>query len=200
MQVNDILIIISVCFLGAITPGPSLLIISGIAINKGRKEAIKACIGHALGICFYAFIVVTGLAILIEEFNKIFILVQKIGCIFIIYLGVIFLNSSGDLENTNKTMRVNSFVSGLTIAILNPKVIIFFSSIFSQFINNNTTLEKIIIFTSIATLIDFIVYSLIVIFITFAVKSKTIFENLKQINKFSSCTLIMLGIILFIIV
>ena len=200
MQVNDILIITSVCFLGAITPGPSLLIILGITINKGKKEAIKACIGHALGICFYAFIVVTGLAILIEEFNKIFILVQKIGCIFIIYLGVIFLNSSGDLENTNKTMRVNSFVSGLTIAILNPKVIIFFSSIFSQFINNNTTLEKIIIFTSIATLIDFIVYSLIVIFITFAVKSKTIFENLKQINKFSSCTLIMLGIILFIIV
>ena len=58
MQVNDILIIISVCFLGAITPGPSLLIILGITINKGRKEAIEACIGHALGICFYAFIVV----------------------------------------------------------------------------------------------------------------------------------------------
>ena len=200
MQVNDILIIISVCFLGAITPGPSLLIILGITIIKGRKEAIEACIGHALGICVYAFIVVMGLAILIEEFNKIFILVQKIGCIFIIYLGIMFLNSSDDIESTNKTIHVNSFVSGLTIAILNPKVIIFFSSIFSQFIDYNITFEKIIIFTSIATLIDFIVYSLIVIFITFAVKSKTIFENLKQINKFSSCTLIMLGIILFIIV
>ena len=200
MQVNDILIIASVCFLGAITPGPSLLLISGITLNKGRKEAIKACIGHALGICFYAFIVVTGLVILIEEFNKIFILVQKIGCIFIIYLGIIFLNSSDDIENANKTMHVNSFVSGLTIAILNPKVIIFFSSIFSQFINKNITFEKIIIFTSIATLIDFIVYSLIVIFIALTIKSETIFENLKQINKFSGCTLIMLGIILFIVV
>tara|TARA_B100001248_G_scaffold59056_1_gene40222 strand:+ start:42488 stop:43090 length:603 start_codon:yes stop_codon:yes gene_type:complete len=200
MQVNDILIIISVCFLGAITPGPSLLIILGITINKGRKEAIKACIGHALGICFYAFIVVMGLAILIEEFNKIFILVQKIGCIFIIYLGIIFLNSSDDIENTNKTIHVNSFVSGLAIAILNPKVIIFFSSIFSQFIDYNITFEKIIIFTSIATLIDFIVYSLIVIFIALTIKSETIFKNLKQINMFSGCTLIMLGLILFIIV
>ena len=123
MQVNDILIIISVCFLGAITPGPSLLIILGITINKGRKEAIEACTGHALGICFYAFIVVMGLAILIEEFNKIFILVQKIGCIFIIYLGIIFLNSSDDIENTNKTIHVNSFVSGLAIAILNLSLI-----------------------------------------------------------------------------
>lgn len=200
MQVNDILIIASVCFLGAITPGPSLLLISGITLNKGRKEAIKACIGHALGICFYAFIVVTGLVILIEEFNKIFILVQKIGCIFIIYLGIIFLNSSDDIKNANKTIDVNSFVSGLTIAILNPKVIIFFSSIFSQFINNNITFEKIIIFTSIATLIDFIVYSLIVIFLALAIKSETIFKNLKQINKFSGCTLIILGLILFIIV
>ena len=200
MQVNDILVITSVCFLGAITPGPSLLLISGITLNKGSKEAIKACIGHALGICFYAFIVVTGLVILIEEFNKIFILVQKIGCIFIIYLGIIFLNSSDDIKNANKTIDVNSFVSGLTIAILNPKVIIFFSSIFSQFINNNITFEKIIIFTSIATLIDFIVYSLIVIFLALAIKSETIFKNLKQINKFSGCTLIILGLILFIIV
>ena len=82
MQISDILIITTVCFLGAITPGPSLLVISAITINKGRKEAIKACIGHALGICFYAFIVITGLGILIKEFNQIFILIQKIGCIF----------------------------------------------------------------------------------------------------------------------
>ena len=52
MQISDILIITTVCFLGAITPGPSLLVISAITINKGRKEAIKACIGHAHGICF----------------------------------------------------------------------------------------------------------------------------------------------------
>ena len=142
--------------LGAIT-GPSLLVISAITINKGRKEAIKACIGHALGICFYAFIVITGLGILIKEFNQIFILIQKIGCIFIVYLGIIFLNSTADIENKDKNEHINSFVSGLAIAIFNPKVIIF-SSIFSQFINNNIT-EKIIIFTSIATLIDFTVYS-----------------------------------------
>ena len=63
MQISDILIITTVCFLGAITPGPSLLVISAITINKGRKEAIKACIGLALGICFYAFIVITGVSL-----------------------------------------------------------------------------------------------------------------------------------------
>ena len=200
MQISDILIITTVCFLGAITPGPSLLVISAITINKGRKEAIKACIGHALGICFYAFIVITGLGILIKEFNQIFILIQKIGCIFIVYLGIIFLNSTADIENKDKNEHVNSFVSGLTIAIFNPKVIIFFSSIFSQFINNNITSEKIIIFTSIATLIDFTVYSAIVIFITLAIKTQTIFKNLKQINKLSGCTLILIGMILFFVI
>ena len=79
-------------------------------------------------------------------------------------------------------------------------MIIFFSSIFSQFIDYDITFEKIIIFNTIATLIDFIVYSLIVIFIALTIKSETIFKNLKQINMFSGCTLIMLGLILFIIV
>lgn len=200
MQISDILIITTVCFLGAITPGPSLLVISAITINKGRKEAIKACVGHALGICFYALIVITGLRILIEEFNQIFILIQKIGCIFIIYLGIIFLNSNADIDNSDKNKPVNSFVTGLAIAIFNPKVIIFFSSIFSQFISINITLEKIIIFTSIATLIDFTVYSAIVVLITLAIKTQTIFKNLKQINKLSGCTLIFIGMILFFII
>ena len=104
------------------------------------------------------------------------------------------------IENKDKNEHVNSFVSGLAIAIFNPKVIIFFSSIFSQFINNNITSEKIIIFTSIATLIDFTVYSAIVIFITLAIKTQTIFKNLKQINKLSGCTLILIGMILFFVI
>ena len=69
-----------------------------------------------------------------------------------------------------------------------------------RFISINITLEKIIIFTSIATLIDFTVYSAIVVLITLAIKTQTIFKNLKQINKLSGCTLILIGMILFFII
>ena len=53
-----------VCAMGAMSPGPSLAVIIHNVTAGGRLQGVMTALGHGLGITFYAFAAVTGLALL----------------------------------------------------------------------------------------------------------------------------------------
>ena len=64
------------------------------------------------------------------------------GAIFLIFLSYKMVLYNPTKKNTNQDLlpsqkMTSNFLMGLTISIVNPKILIFFTSVFSQFINND---------------------------------------------------------------
>ena len=136
-----------VCLLGAMSPGPSLALIIHNSINKNRVSGIIAAIAHGLGIFVYATITVLVLEFILENSEKIFFIIQIFGSIFLIFLGLIFLLKKNNKNlSDNNEVNSNSFAQGFIIAIINPKILVWFVAIYSQFININSSITDKIIF------------------------------------------------------
>jgi len=156
-----------VCLLGAMSPGPSLALIIRNSINFNRMSGIIASIAHGLGICVYATLTVIVLEFILKNSKTIFFIIQICGSVFLIILGLIFIFKKNN-ENQTKTYQIhsNSFAQGFIIAIINPKILIWFTAIFSQFIDINASLMNKAILILTPSIIDAIWYSLVAILVT----------------------------------
>ena len=156
-----------VCLLGAMSPGPSLALIIRNSINYNRMSGIIASIAHGLGICVYATITVIILEFILQNSETIFLVIQISGSLFLIILGLIFIFKKNN-ENQIETYQIhaNSFAQGFVIAIINPKILIWFTAIYSQFIDINSTFLNKTILVLTPSIIDAIWYSLVAILVT----------------------------------
>ena len=159
--------VFTVCLLGAMSPGPSMAVVIHNAIFKGRYNGILTSIGHAIGIAFYATFAVLGLGLIIEANIFIFNSLKILSIIFLIFIGTksILNKKKLDLEKKDTKEKTVSFLQGFSISILNPKILVWFIAIYSQFMSQNNELIFNIYLISIAGIVDACWY----IFLTFAV-------------------------------
>ena len=156
-----------VCLLGAMSPGPSLALIIRNSINFNRMSGIIASIAHGLGIFVYATVTVIVLELILRKSEVIFFVIQICGSLFLIILGLIFIFKKNN-ENQAETYQIHSssFAQGFIIAIINPKILIWFTAIFSQFIDIDATFFNKTILVLTPSIIDAIWYSLVSILVT----------------------------------
>ena len=149
------------------SPGPSLALIIEKSINYNRTSGIVASIAHGLGICLYATVTVMVLEYILKNSEIIFFVIQICGSVFLIILGLTFVFKKNN-ENQNDTYQIhsNSFAQGFFIAIINPKILIWFTAIYSQFIDINATFLNKTILVLTPSIIDTIWYSLVAILVT----------------------------------
>ena len=186
-----------VCTIGAMSPGPSLALVIRNNINYNRLAGIMTSIGHGLGIAVYATMAVFGLGLILQENHSLFLIIQVLGLVFLFFLGVLFIfqKQSDEIIKENQN-DVNFFFQGFLIAVINPKILIWFTAIYSQFISIEANLTFNIILISTASIIDAIWYIIISIIITgYGVKSFLI--NKKQlIQKITGFILIFISLTL----
>ena len=145
-----------VCLLGAMSPGPSMAVVIHNAIFKGRYNGILTSIGHGIGIAVYATFAFLGLGLIIKTNIFIFNGLKILSIIFLIFIGVksIFNKEKFNLERKNLKGNTISFFQGFGISILNPKILIWFIAIYSQFMSTDNELIFNIYLVSIAGIID----------------------------------------------
>jgi len=141
MSIYDWLTISLICVAGATTPGPSLLVIVYINNREGMISGIIASIAHGIGIFIYALISIYAISFINKNLPTITPILQLIGALFLIFISykMIFFKSSQNIFQNNLQLSKKysgSFLLGLTTSIINPKILIFLTSVFSQFIND----------------------------------------------------------------
>jgi threonine/homoserine/homoserine lactone efflux protein len=57
----------AICLLGAMFPGPSLVMVSKHTLAGGRVNGLAAAWVHAIGIGIYALITIVGLAVVLQQ-------------------------------------------------------------------------------------------------------------------------------------
>ncbi len=183
-----------VCLLGAMSPGPSMVVVVNNAIFKSKFSGILTALGHGFGISIYALCAVIGIGVILQTNIIVFNSLKLLSIFFLFYLGTQTIRSRGKIEfgvNQNKNFT-KSFSQGLMISIFNPKILIWFIAIYSQFMSydNNMTLNVALVL--IAGTVDALWYILLVNLVT----SKKILD---QIRKKSSLIQVVVGYLLIFI-
>ena len=189
-----------VCLLGAMSPGPSMMVVINNAIFKNKFNGILTAFGHGFGIGIYALFAVIGIGIVIETNIIVFNTLKTLSVIFLFYLGIqnILKRSQIKLKKNNIGFGVQSFIQGFSISILNPKILIWFIAIYSQFMSLNNDIYFNLSLVLIASIVDALWYLLLVNIVT----SNGILELLKNksylIQRIVGCLFIVISIFLLI--
>ena len=184
-----------VCIIGAMSPGPSLAVVIRNNINYNRLAGILTSIGHGLGIGVYATLAILGLGIILQTNQNIFLIIQILGLVFLFFLGLLFINQKNSEEKIEvNPNQLNSFLQGFSIAIINPKILIWFTAIYSQFISIEATFIFNTILVLTASIIDAIWYIIVSLLITgYGVKNFLI-ERRIFIQKISGSVLVVISL------
>ena len=192
--------IFAVCLLGAMSPGPSMVVVINNAIFKNRLNGILTSIGHGVGIGIYALFAVLGIALIIKTNLYVFNVIKFLSIIFLVYLGVNLMITNDKLEFDGKNINsgFTSFLQGLSISILNPKIFIWFVAIYSQFmsVDNDMIFNTILILT--ASIIDAIWYVILTLLVTTNIALDFIKDKSVLLKKFVGSVFIIIGALLLI--
>lgn len=119
------------------TPGPDIIYVMTRGMAQGRKAALAAAAGFALGNFAHIFFAVVGLSALLMASPVAFKAVKLVGAGYLIYLGTRMFQSTSALDLSAQGAVMTGwrvFRQSIVANILNPKVALFFLAFFPQFI------------------------------------------------------------------
>ncbi len=88
MTVTTWMSLIAICILGAMSPGPSLVMVARHTLRGGRLHGIVTCWSHAVGIGIYALLTILGLAVLIQQSPMLFKILTFGGAFYLAIWGI----------------------------------------------------------------------------------------------------------------
>ena len=189
-----------ICLLGAMSPGPSMAVVINNAIFKGRYNGVLTSIGHGIGITIYATFAVLGLGLIIESNLFIFNGLKILSIIFLIFIGITSILNKEKLSLEKKDIKENaiSFLQGFSISILNPKILVWFIAIYSQFMSIDNELIFNIYLVSIAGIVDACWYIILTLVVTTASALSFFQTKLMLIQRVQGFLFITIGLMLLI--
>ena len=165
------LMLAAVCASGAMSPGPSLLVVVRTTLSSGPQAAVLLALSHALAVGLYAGLVMFSLAYVITESPQLMQLLRVAGAGFLLYLAwnawrsaTLGLLADVSSPSVHPHLRlVKAIRDGFLTGLLNPKVLFWFLALFSQFVQPATQLGDKLGILALATGIDAVWYLLVVI-------------------------------------
>ena len=198
MDIESLLWMSFICVMGAISPGPSLVVVLRNTISGGRTRGVVTAIGHGIGFSIYAFIAVMGLSSVILANEQVFYLLQSAGALFLIWLAFSMITNKNSVSSQKYEKNVyKGFSEGFMIAFLNPKILVFLVAIFSQFINSDITNSDRFIMAIMAGIIDTTWYVLVAAALAGTNFIDSLRVNEVFIDRFIGIILLILAILLF---
>jgi len=188
----------TICLLGAMSPGPSLAIVVKHSLAGGRINGVATAWAHATGIAIYAFVTLVGLAALLHQYPTLFTMISYLGAVYLAYLGFLALRSKGGvaakLESGERVSVLQSAKEGFLISVTSPKIMIFFTALFSQFVGVGAELSSRMIVVATPYFVDGLWYT----FLAFMLSSPALLDKLKSkaiiIDRLSGIVLIALAL------
>lgn len=154
--------------IGAISPGPSFVMVARTALAVSRKDGLAAALGMGIGGVLFATIALLGLLTLLTAVPVLYISLKILGGAYLIYLGYKIWQDSAQpvtLNNTEQQTKNNpvwhSFFLGLTTQISNPKTAVVYTSVFASLLPSNVPTFAVIALPIVVFIIEAGWYSLV---------------------------------------
>ncbi len=123
----------SVQLLAVMSPGPSFLVTVQTAIGQSRRAGIEVALGLGAGTVLWAAAALLGLNLLFQAFPPLFMAMKVVGALFLLWIAFQMLRHAAEpigLDTAQTETIAPPFIRGFLTQISNPKVSVFFGSIF----------------------------------------------------------------------
>lgn len=187
MSLISWLTLVGICAIGAMSPGPSLAVILQNRVQRSLRDALIASWAHATGIFFWALAASTTLGTLFQRIPTAKNYLTLAGAAFLIYLAIKSWGSNSNDGSTPKNKLPAAWVTGLSISILNPKIFVFFTALFSLFIPEKASYITFFGMATVAGLVDGTWYSIVSLFVGQTGLDKSLNRHSLLLNRLSAC-------------
>ena len=131
--------------LGAISPGPSLIVVLRNTLSGGRRQGVACAVGHGVGFGIYAGSAVFGLILLLENAPNVFLVLQIIGAVLLVWYGIMMwttdINALQYIDTESNGKERQGFAEGFAIAFFNPKIALFLVAVLAQVLKPGMGME-----------------------------------------------------------
>ncbi|MCA3039619.1 MAG: LysE family translocator [Rhodocyclaceae bacterium] len=125
--------------LGAMSPGPSFIMVARTSVAVSRRDGLAAAVGMGVGSVLFSAIALLGVISILTAIPLLHLGLKVLGGTCLIYLGYRIWRGARQplvLENTplqdRRTQPWRSFVLGLATQVSNPKTAVVYASIFAS--------------------------------------------------------------------
>ena len=179
-----------------ITPGPPRVVIVSNTINYGLKKSVWTAFGDISANAVQATLVTFVIGTLLIEKPEIYVFLKWAGILYILYLAYETVTLKiKDLSSEKKELKSNlaMYRDGFLVAGLSPKALVFFSTVFIQFINfDNNVISQFLILTITWLVLDFL--SLMIYGLAAGRISEWLKGNPRTLNTISACVLVIIAV------
>lgn len=129
--------ILTAVLLGAMSPGPSFVMVAKIAMVSISHQLWLRAFGMGVGGALFAGLSLFGLQALFESIPLVYHLLKILGGLYLVYVGIMMFKGAKEpfcIEGASaheQNTAQSAFKKALLIQISNPKTAIFYSSIFA---------------------------------------------------------------------
>ena len=126
-----------------LAPGQDTFYIVGRSLAQGTRIGVVSALGINAGSIVHTLAAAIGLSAILAASASAFMALKLIGAVYLVYLGVRMLVTSGSTSGPTATLPAQSswtaFRQGMLTNLLNPKVALFFLAFMPQFIAAQST-------------------------------------------------------------
>jgi len=194
-------------FVALLSPGVDFFIIISNSSKYGKLSGIISSFGIASANLFYILLALFGIG-LIKDNQLLFTAIKVIGAIYLLYIGFLLLRASkrelflkvenNDLLKMSKKLLLKHFSVGFLSALLNPKNSIFYFTMFSISVQNDTPFA-IQSFYALWMFMAVLVWDIFVVYLVTNKKSKKFMEKYSnKIENISGVILMFIGVSIMI--
>ncbi|MEZ9866053.1 LysE family translocator [Vibrio sp. 10N.261.51.A4] len=144
MSWDSIWLFIVIVFFIAIIPGPNALLVLSTALTQRKLFAFVDVLGVSCGFFFHAFISANGISLLLSNTPMAFEGLKWAGVLYLVWLGYNHFRAAlraqeGVLSvvSASGSKLYKQFFKGLLTNLLNPRIVLFYLSIFPQFVSTD---------------------------------------------------------------
>lgn len=167
---NELLVFALAALVLVISPGPNMIYLISRSITQGRTAGLISLAGVVCGFLFHIILVSFGLTAILFAVPYAYTVLKTMGVVYLLYLAWQAIKpGSKSIFETTKDLPVDNpaklFRMGFLTNVLNPKVAVFYLSLFPQFIKpayGNVLTQSLLLGTT-QMLISFTVNFLIVL-------------------------------------
>jgi threonine/homoserine/homoserine lactone efflux protein len=126
-------------FILAITPGPDMTLFVSRTLSQGRATGFASMAGALTGTLIHTTLVVVGISALIVASPMAFFVLKIFGAGYLVFLAFQAVTKGSAFSPEKRTgpqvSLFRSWVAGLGVNLLNPKIILFFMTFLPQFVS-----------------------------------------------------------------
>lgn len=156
--------------LGAMSPGPSFIMVARTALAASRQDGLAAAVGMGVGGVLFSLVALLGLLALLAAVPLLHLALKVLGGGYLLYLGFRIWRAArqplavGEVSAQGRPARIwRSFVLGLATQVSNPKTAVVYASVFASLLPSRVPTWVLVALPSMIFVIETTWYAVVAI-------------------------------------